>query len=147
MSDLMWNHTSSTLAIYGFCIIHLCLVLAIVSQRTVLTLIGQRKANQFAPTGDDASPFMRRLIRAHANMTESFPLWGILLVALATDQTSITDGLAVYCLGARLGQVITHLFSTSERAVKIRFALFIVQLGIFIRWLFGFSTVWLTCQT
>ena len=144
MPDLMWNHTSSTLAIYGFCIIHLCLVLAIVSQRTVLTLIGQRKANQFAPTGDNASPFMRRLIRAHANMTESFPLWGILLVALATDQTSITDGLAVYCLGARLGQVITHLFSTSERAVKIRFAFFIVQLGIFIRWLFGFSTVWLT---
>lgn len=143
MLNLVWNHSSSTFAIYGFCVLHLCLVLTIVSQRSVLTLLGKRKANEFSPTGDEASPFMRRLIRAHANMTESFPLWGILLVALATNQTSITDGLASYCLAARLGQVIIHLLSTSELAVKIRFAFFIMQLGIFLRWIIGFAMVWL----
>ena len=113
-------------------------------QRTVLTLTNTRRANDFSPTGDGSSAFTRRLLRAHANMGEAFPLWGLLLVALSTGQTAVTDGLALDCLGARVGQVIPHLVSTSERAVKLRFAFFLPQLGIFAAWLIGFGTVWLS---
>jgi hypothetical protein len=76
-------------------------------------------------------------------MYENFPLWGVLLLAIATDQTTVTDGLALYCLGARIGQVTTHLISTSERAVQIRFGFFIVQLGIVGYWLVQFGILWL----
>jgi hypothetical protein len=41
-------------------------------------------------------------------------------------------------------QVITHLISTSELAVKVRFAFFLTQLGIFAYWLVGFGTIWFT---
>ncbi len=140
--DVTWTHATSTLALTGFCVVYLCLTLVIVGQRTVLTVTGKRKANEFPPTGDGGSAFTCRLLRAHANMVEAFPLWGLLLLAIATDLTAVTDGLALYCLGARIAQVITHLFSTSELAVKIRFAFFLTQLGIFAAWLFGFGAAW-----
>jgi len=140
--DVTWTHATSSLALYGFCVVYLCLTLVIVGQRTVLTMTGKRKANEFSPTGDGSSTFTCRLLRAHANMVEAFPLWGLLLLAIATDLTAVTDGLALYCLGARIAQVITHLFSTSELAVKIRFAFFLTQLGIFAAWLFGFGAAW-----
>ncbi len=142
--DVSWTHATSTLALYGFCVVYLCLVLVIVGQRTVLTINGQRKANDFPPTGQGESAFTCRLLRAHANMYEAFPLWGLLLVAIATHQTAVTDGLALYCLGARIAQVTTHLVSTSELAVKIRFTFFLTQLGIFAYWLVRFGTVWFT---
>jgi uncharacterized MAPEG superfamily protein len=140
--DVSWTHATSSLALYGFCVVYLCLVLVIVGQRTVLTITGARKANEFPPTGEGGSAFTNRLIRAHANMYEAFPFWGLLLLAIATNQTAITDSLALYCLGARIAQVITHLISTSERAVKIRFIFFLTQLGIFGYWLIGFGTLW-----
>jgi len=142
--DLSWTHAASGLALYGFCVLYLCLTLVIVGQRTVLTVTGKRKANEFKPRGEGESAFTRRLLRAHANMYEAFPLWGLLLLAIATKQTAVTDGLALYCLGARLAQVAVHLISTSELAVKIRFSFFLAQLGVFAYWLVGFGTVWFT---
>lgn len=142
--DVSWTHAASTLALYGFCVVYLCLVIVIVGQRAALTVAGKRKANGFAPTGEGGSAFTGRIVRAHANMYEAFPLWGLLLLAIATNQTSVTDGLALYCLGARIAQVITHLISTSELAVKVRFAFFLTQLGIFAYWLVGFGTIWFT---
>ena len=142
--DVTWTHATSTLALYGFCVVYLCLILVIVGQRTVLTITGKRKANEFPPTGDGSSALTCRLLRAHANMYEAFPLWGLLLLAIATDQTAVTDGLALYCLGARIAQVTAHLVSTSELAVKIRFVFFLTQLAIFGYWLVGFGTVWFT---
>jgi len=66
------------------------------------------------------------------------------LLAIATNQTAVTDRLALYCLGARIAQVIAHLISTSELGVKIRFVFFLTQLSIFAYWLVGFGTVWFT---
>ena len=142
--DVLWTHATSTLALYGFTVVYLCLTLAIVSQRTVLTITGKRKANDFPPTGEGESAFTHRLVRAHANMVEAFPFWGLLLLAIATNQNEVTDGLALVCLGARIAQVITHQISTSELGVKIRFVFFLTQLGIFGYWLVGFGTVWFT---
>jgi uncharacterized MAPEG superfamily protein len=142
--DVAWTHATSTLALYGFCVVYLCLVLAIVGQRTFLTITGERNANEFSPTGEGESAFTRRLLRTHANMYEAFPFWGLLLLAIATHQTAVTDGLALYCLGARIAQVITHLISTRALVVKIHFAFFLTQLGIFAYWLVGFGLVWFT---
>ena len=142
--DVSWTHATSTLALYGFCVVYLCLILAIVGQRTVLTIIGERKANEFPPSGEGGSAFTHRLIRSHANMYEAFPFWSLLLLAIATNQTAVTDGLALYCLAARIAQVIIHLISTSELGVKIRFVFFLMQLGIFAYWLVGFGTLWFT---
>lgn len=64
--DVSWTHAPSTLALYGFCVVYLCLVLAIVGQRTVLTITGEGKANEFSPTGEGGSAFTHRLVRAHA---------------------------------------------------------------------------------
>jgi len=107
--------------------------------RTSLTLTGKRQPNSFDPSGIDVSPFSNRLCRAHANCYESFPiLGGLLLLAIATNNTAITDGLAYYLIGARILQSSTQLASASNAAVQIRFAFFVVQIGIAIWWIVQF---------
>jgi uncharacterized MAPEG superfamily protein len=79
--------------------------------------------------------FGNRLTRAQANCVECFSfIGGVLLLAIATDSTSITNGLAHILLGARLGQSIVHLVSTSDVAIQARFVLFLIQFGIVIYW-------------
>jgi len=108
--------------------------------RTALTLSGKKAANSFAPSGDDVSPFSGRLCRAHANCYEYFPIaGGLLLYALATDQSAVTNGLALIMIGARILQSITHLLSTSVMAVQVRFFFFLVQIGIAVFWLYEFA--------
>ena len=62
-----------------------------------------------------------------------------MLLAIATDTTAITDGLAMYLVGARVLQTLTHLASTSNLAVQIRFAFFLAQVAIAIWWVFQFT--------
>jgi len=107
--------------------------------RTYLTLTGKKAANSFSPTGTDVSEFSGRLCRAHANCYEFFPIaGGLLLVALATNQTAITDPLAVYFVVARVLQSVTHLISTSVIAVFARFGFFLVQVVICAKWVIEF---------
>ena len=104
--------------------------------RTSLVVGGKRAANSFAPSGDDMDAFGRRLTRAHANCYENLPMAGaVLLYAIATNQTGLTDGLAYVFLGARISQSIAHLISTERLWVTIRFVFFIVQVGILVFWL------------
>ena len=60
-----------------------------------------------------------------------------MLCALATGQTSVTDGLAFTFLGARLAQSVIHIISTSNSAVLLRFLFFAVQVMIVIWWIVG----------
>jgi len=107
--------------------------------RTALVMGKSRKPNGFKADGSDSPPFGERLTRAQANCVESFAfIGGLLLVALATDSAAITNGLAYILLLARMGQSITHLISTSVLAVQIRFAFFLVQVGICVFWLMKF---------
>ncbi len=104
--------------------------------RTSLVVGGKRAANSFAPSGDDMDAFGKRLTRAHANCYENLPMAGaVLLYAIATNQTGLTDGLAYVFLGARISQSIAHLISTERLWVTIRFVFFIVQVGILVFWL------------
>lgn len=78
---------------------------------------------------------MQRLARAHANCIEGLPLFGgLLLVAIATDRTAITDPLAYLFLGSRVFQSVVHLVSLSPAAVTTRFAAFAVQMAIGLHW-------------
>lgn len=113
----------------------LVLLALIASVRVVATMSGRKAANDFAPSGEDVSPFSGRLCRAHANCYESFPIFGgLLLTAIAIDMTVLTDGLALWALVARIAQSLVHLASTSVIAVQLRFAFFLVQFVIWVIW-------------
>ncbi len=105
--------------------------------RSQLVLSGKVVANGFTPDNAGLSPFMQRLARAHANCVESLPVFGgLLLVAIVTGHTAITDPLAYVFLGCRFIQSLVHLASTSATAVKVRFTFFAVQMGIGLYWAF-----------
>jgi len=111
-------------------------VMALGVFRSYMVMTAGRAANSFAATGDDLEGFGKRLTRVHANCYEFLPIVGIvLLYAIATGQTAMTDGLAYVFLGARIAQSITHIISTSTTFVLIRFAFFAVQLAILVIWL------------
>jgi uncharacterized MAPEG superfamily protein len=128
--------SNSMLALLGYCAWILLLLAAIAGLRTTLTLRGIRYANSFAVSGEDVSPFSARLCRAHANCYENLPAFaGIVLVAVIGGQSSVTDALAFWALGARLCQSTIHLISTRNSAVILRFSCLSAQWLIQIHWL------------
>ena len=132
----------STSALLGYIIWMLALLFTLASVRVGLVMAGKKAPNSFAPDGTDVSPFVNRLCRAHANCYESFPIFGgLLLLAIATGNNAITDGLAYYFIGARVLQSLTQLASSSNIAVNVRFAFFIVQVLIAISWVLAFITL------
>ena len=113
----------------------LLLLILMETLRTRLVAKGAVAPNAFAPDNGNLSPFMQRLARAHANCVEGLPVFGgLLLIAVATGRTSVTDGLAPWLLAARLIQSIVHLLSLSATAVTVRFLAFVVQMGIAAYW-------------
>ena len=128
--------TLTVTALLGYITWTLFLVILIEIGRVVVTVKTGKAANTFLTDGSDISPFATRLSGAHANCVENFPLvGGILLLALVTEQQEITDPLALWLIVARIGQSCAHLVSGTSRAVQIRFAFFITQLGIIAWWL------------
>lgn len=128
--------TPTAVALLGFVAWTILLVLMLAVVRTGLVFAGKKKSNEFKPSGEDLEGFGSRLTRAHSNCYENLPIAGaVLLYAIATSQTAITDQLAMAFLGARVLQSLTHLASTNRLAVLIRFAFFVVQVLILIFWL------------
>ena len=106
--------------------------------RTHLVVSGRVPANGFSPGNEGLSPFLQRLARAHLNCVESLPVFGgLMLLAIATHRTAVTDPLAVVLVAARIVQSTIHLVSTSAPAVTLRFAAFAVQLAIAAWWSWG----------
>lgn len=129
--------TASSLALTGF--IAWALLLLVLMEVIRAQLVVRRKvpANGFTPDNAGLSPFMQRLARAHANCVESLPVFGgLLLVAIVTDRTSVTDSFAYLLLGSRIFQSLVHLASLSPTAVTIRFTAFAVQMAIAMYWAF-----------
>ena len=103
--------------------------------RSHLVLRGRVRSNEFNPENAGLSPFMQRLARAHANCLEGLPVFGgLLVVALVTGRTGVTDPLAPWLLGTRVVQSSIHLASLSVAAVNARFTAFAVQVVIAIYW-------------
>ncbi|MFR0690041.1 MAPEG family protein [Pseudomonas sp. NY15435] len=133
----------SAFALLGLVAWTVLLVLLLVNQRGLLVMSGRMKVNVFAADGSNTpGAFGQRLVRAHANCVENVPLFcAVLLYAMVTQQTVITDPLAPTLLVARIVQSVVHLLSTSALAVWVRFAAFFVQLIILIWWLLRLSTL------
>ena len=135
--------SATALAVLGYIGWTLVLIVMNEALRSYVVLSGRKASSSFSPDGSDVSPFAHRLARAHANCYESFPIiGGLLLLALATGQTSVTDTLALWVLAARVAQSSTHLISTSNLAVNIRFAFFAMQLVVAMWWTIQFLVQW-----
>ena len=118
-----------------YCAWTIILLARIALLRGGLTVTRVKEGNSFAVSGDDVSPFSGRLYRAHANCYENLPVvLGVILVAQILGLGAITDGLALWLVGARIAQSTTHIISTSNRAVRIRFGFFMVQYVILSIW-------------
>ena len=127
---------ATIIALLGYIAWMVFLLVALALYRSTLVMKRKRPANAFKADGSDSPPFGQRLTRAQANCVESFGfIGGLMLLAIATDSMVITNGLAYILLAARLGQSISHLLSTSNVAVQVRFAFFLVQVGICIYWI------------
>lgn len=127
--------TATALALLGYIGWTLLLLLVMEIQRGALVLAGKRRSDSFRPDGSDASPFAQRLLRAHANCLEGFPIFGgLMLVALVLPLTALTDPLAPWLLAARVAQSSVHLLSVSVMAINMRFTFFAVQMGIAAWW-------------
>ncbi len=130
---------NTALALLGYAAWTLSLILIVEMIRVYLVVAKGYKAATFKPDGSDISPFMHRLCRAHANCFENFPIiGGLLLLALATENTGITDALALYLLGARLGQSLLHVLSGRSLIINFRFVCYVIQLLISLWWVLGF---------
>lgn len=124
-------------ALTGFITWALLLLVLMEAIRSWLVLRGKVLPNGFTPDNAGLSPFMQRLARAHANCIEGLPIFGgLLLLAIVTDRTAVTDELAYPFLAARLCQSLIHLVSTSPAAAAMRFTAFSVQMAIGLYWVF-----------
>ncbi len=96
---------ASVIALLGYIAWSLLLLGGIAVLRLSVSISQGKPANSFLPDGSEVSPFLARLCGAHANCVEGFPwLGGLLILALVTNNTSITDTLARVALAGRLGQ-------------------------------------------
>ncbi|MBE7941215.1 MULTISPECIES: MAPEG family protein [Ramlibacter] len=127
---------SSTLgALTGFVSWTLVLLILMEAIRTQLVVTKRVPPNGFTPDNASLSPFMQRLARAHANCIEGLPVFGgLMLIALVSGKTAVTDPLAYALLAARMVQSLIHLASTSRLAVSLRFSAFSVQMAIGAYW-------------
>lgn len=128
--------TSPTIiALLGFIGWSLFLLVLMESIRSKMVLFKEIAPNGFNPENSNLSTFMQRLARAHANCIEGLPIFGgLMIVALLTSNSGITDQLAFVFLGARIIQSLIHIASISPTAVTLRFSAFAVQMGIGIYW-------------
>ena len=136
------NTTGIAVIVY---ILWMVILLAVFLFVRVKALIKQEvRTNNFLADGSDVSQFAQRLARAHANCYESAPMiLGILLLALATDQIHVTNGLALYVIAARILQSLVHMMSTNAHMVRLRFALFMVQVVIVAIWSIQFLKIFM----
>ena len=126
------------LALTAFISWALALLILMEILRTKLVIAKKTVVTSFVPDNSNLSPFMQRLARAHANCIEGIPIFGgLMLVAIATDRTSVTNSLALVLLAARITQSLIHLSSSSSTAINLRFLAFAVQVGIAVYWCYG----------
>ena len=127
--------TATLTALTGFIAWTLLLLIVMELIRSKMVLAKEVPANGFRPDNANLSPFMQRLARAHANCLEGLPVFGgLMLVAVASGQSALTDALAPLLLGPRIVQSTIHLASLSALAVTLRFVAFSVQLVIAAYW-------------
>ena len=130
-------NSPTAIALTSFIAWTLVLLIVMESVRSKMVLTKEIPANGFTPDNANLSPFMQRLARAHANCLEGLPIFGgLMLIALVTQRTAITDSMAYVLLAARILQSCIHLASLSPTAVTLRFSAFAIQVCIASYWSF-----------
>ena len=125
----------TSFALTGFIAWTLLLLIVMEVIRSKMVVAREVPANGFVPDNANLSPFMQRLARAHANCLEGLPIFGgLMLVALVTGRSGLTDPLAPILLAARVIQSTIHIASLSNVAVTLRFSAFAVQMAIGAYW-------------
>ena len=105
----------------------------------VKAIVGGHAFAGFTQDGSDLGGFAERVTRAHGNSLEWLVVPAALMAyAIATDQTNVTDGLAMWVFYARVIQSIVHMGSISTPAVGIRGTMLTVQIVIWIIWMVSF---------
>jgi uncharacterized MAPEG superfamily protein len=131
-------NSATVITLLGFIGWALILLILMESIRTKMVLFKEIPPNGFTPDNANLSSFMQRLARAHANCIEGLAIFGgIMIIAIVTSNTSVTDSLAFVFLIARVAQSLIHLVSVSSIAVTLRFTAFAVQMGIAVYWCFN----------
>ena len=119
-------------ALIGLVVWTIILAFVVVGKRLSLVMGGEKDINTFLPDGKDVGDFGLRHTRAHLNSLEVLPLaGGIMLLAIATGNTAITDGLAMAFLYCRVIQSVIHLISVSKMMVLLRATFFSAQFVFF----------------
>jgi len=127
--------TPTLTALTGFVAWSLLLLVLMEVLRSKLVVTRAVQSNEFRPDNSNLSPFMGRLARAHANCVEGLPIFGgLMLIAVVSGRSAVTDPLAYVFLGARILQSLAHLSSLSVAAVNVRFGFFALQMGIGVFW-------------
>ena len=128
--------SNTACAILGLASWYVATLLALAGFRLYTSVAKKKPANSFAADGSDVAGIGQRLTRVHANCYENIPVYmGVLLYAMISSQTAITDPSAHMLLYARIAQSVVHAISTSVPAVLLRFALFVLQVLLIICWL------------
>ena len=118
------------------------LAFVVIGKRLSSVIGGEKDIHTFQPDGKDVGDFGLRATRAHLNSLEVLPLAaGIMLLAIATDNTAITDGLAMAFLYCRVIQSVIHLISVSKMMVLLRATFFSVQFVFLIIWALALCNV------
>jgi uncharacterized membrane protein YecN with MAPEG domain len=125
--------TRPLLALLGYVVWDLALVVCILLARGGVILRGEKKINEFpsgVPHGGDR---YWRLNRAHANVVENLPVVGalVLIGTAAHVHTPLYLTAPLVALGARVVQTVAHVSSGSAAAVSVRFTGFAAQLVCF----------------
>jgi len=114
------------------------LILMVISYRSIQVLLGKKKSNDFTPGVKHGTERYWQMSRAQSNAIENLPIFAALVlignVAGYVDTQFINACYLV--VGARIGQSITHLISTSVIAVNIRFTFYVTQLASFVYLIF-----------
>ena len=127
--------SSTAIALIGLVGWSLTLTLVLVIARFSAVFKGEGEINKFRPDGTDLNPLGGRITRAHANSLEYIALPnGLMLLAIASGNVAVTDGLATVFLGCRVAQSVVHTLSTSRLMVLTRATFFTVQIVIMIIW-------------
>jgi uncharacterized MAPEG superfamily protein len=123
--------TPTLAALTGFIAWALFLLVVMEAIRSRMVVTKEVPANGFRPDNSTLSPFMQRPARDQANCLEGLPIFGgLMLVAVVSGKSSLTDTLAFVLLGARIVQSSIHLASLSPAAVTFRFSAFAIQMEI-----------------
>ena len=128
-------------AILGLASWFIVVLLALGTFRVYTSAAQKKPVNSFSADGSDVPGLGQRLTRIHANCCENIPLYiGVLLYAMVASQTAITDPTAHWLLYARIAQSTVHAISTSVPVVLVRFALFLLQTGLIVCWLWQMAS-------